>query len=79
MVLCYAEKMKPNIYLILVKTVLGDPQKDIEHIILNDLEFVSLTVCVVIMLLCETSSHHVIRVYWSKTMIINIFIFVKNQ
>ena len=34
-VLCYAEKMKPNSY----KTVLGDPQKDIEHI-LNDLEFV---------------------------------------
>ena len=34
-VLCYAEKMKPDSY----KTVLGDPQKDIEHI-LNDLEFV---------------------------------------
>ena len=39
-VLCYAEKMKPNSYkTVSYKTVLGDPQKDIEHI-LNDLEFV---------------------------------------
>ena len=34
-VLCFAEKMKPGSY----KEVLGDPQKDIEHI-LNDLQFV---------------------------------------
>ena len=34
-VLCYAERMRPGTY----KDVLGDPQKDIEHILI-DLEFV---------------------------------------
>ena len=34
-ILCFAEKTRPNSY----KDVLGDPQKDIEHI-LTDLEFV---------------------------------------
>ena len=34
-ILCFAEKIRPNSY----KDVLGDPQKDIEHI-LTDLEFV---------------------------------------
>jgi hypothetical protein len=34
-ILCFTEKLRPNSY----KDVLGDPQKDIEHILI-DLEFV---------------------------------------
>ena len=34
-ILCYSEKIRPNSY----RDILGDPQKDIEHI-LRDLQFV---------------------------------------